>query len=256
MYIHRLNLIITVLVALLATSCQKKEFTEPVKVNLEVAIAYGESSYLSFKEGHILFEQILFDGQRHQGGSVHFATESGNEIGPVQFADGSSGAIKKFDIPQGIYNSMQWRFILDEIEMFIEKDEEEDDDDDEDDKEYDNDYDSIEDGGLILTGTFYSSDGDQKPLYIVLDDDEQLIVSSQNVGSYGDIILTSENTYTAQLLIDPFYAMQTISEETIENAEVSTNESGEFIEISEENNEALYEIIVYRLESSLKVFIE
>lgn len=250
MRIYRLNFIITLLLSLCLFSCQKKEFTEPVKVNLEVVIAEGTSSFISFDKGYVMFEQIGFDGQRQQGGNVHFSTESERSIGPIEFSNSRTGAIKQFDIPQGIYTSMQWRFVLEEMEGFVEEDD--DDDDDADGLEFD----EPEEGGLILVGTFNRADGERLPLYIIIDDDEQLLVSSKNDSSYGHITLTSENTYAAQLFVDPFYAMHTISFESMEKAEISSNEHGDFIEISEDKNEALYEIIVYRLESSLKVLVE
>ncbi|WP_430814459.1 hypothetical protein [Carboxylicivirga sp. RSCT41] len=254
MYKHRLNLFGALLVFMLAISCQKKEFTEPVPVQLEVLLANGESSYLSFSEGYILLKQVMFDGQRQQGGNVHFATEPGNDIGPLMFNNNSPGQIRKFDIPQGIYTNMHWRFAMEEIEMWTDNDDE-DDEHDEDDGEEELEYDTPEDGGLILTGYYRNTDGMSIPLYIIVDDDEQLIAGSQINDSYGDITLTSENTYTAQLLIDPYYALQTISVTSLESAELSEGEGGDFLEISENRNEALYEIIAYRLESSLKVII-
>ncbi|MCU4155035.1 hypothetical protein J1N10_03555 [Carboxylicivirga sp. A043] len=245
MYINRLIFIIILLVSLLVISCQKKEFTEPVRVNLEVALAEGSSSYFTFYKGCVMFEQILFDGQRQQGGDVHFATEEDNNIGPIEFQNNSVGIIKKFDIPQGIYNNMQWRFVLDEIET----DEIDGDDDD-------SETEDLEEGGLILTGVYTNLEGEQIPIYIIIDEDEQLRASSQNESSYGDIILSSENSYSAQLLIDPYYAMQSISIESMEEAEISDSESSDFIEISEDENETLYEIIAFRIQSTLKVVIK
>lgn len=242
-YLLKLKLLLFLLMAL--NACQKSEFTEPVTVQMEVKIAEGGSAHLNFNLGYILFEQILFDGQREQGGEVHFSTEPDKSIGPIAFAATSPGHIKKFDIPQGVYSHMQWRFILDDID-----DNDDFDDEDESDEELD-----LE-GGLIIAGTYKKTDGTRLPLYIVIDDDEQLLVKTEGANGYGDITLITDNSYVAQLIVDPYYAFQPISVESLERAEISSDDGQGFIEISTESNEALYESILLRIESSVKVIIK
>lgn len=217
----------------------------PVSVDMEVTIAEGSSPHLTFDGGLIMVEQIAFSGHRNQGGDVYFATEDGDGFGPVSFPHNSFGHIKKFDIPQGVYSHMEWDLALDDIDS-------QDDDDVEDaDDEW-----QVADGGLWIAGTYTRVDGAPLPLYVSVDDDEQFSVKTEGVEGAANITLHISNSYLAQFVIDPYYATQTVSVRSLENAEVSSGTLGDYIEISADKNEALYENILFRLERSAKVVIK
>ncbi|WP_430812139.1 MULTISPECIES: hypothetical protein [unclassified Carboxylicivirga] len=238
----------TLFTLLMFSSCQKDEFTYPVAVKMEIAIAEGNASHLNFTHGYILFDQITFEGQRRQGEDVYFATRSDDEIGPVYFQYGDKVRVKDFDIPQGIYSSMRWRFELEDMDDIG---------DDTDSSNYDEvDENLLDEGGLLLVGSYRALDGTVLPLYIVVDDGELLVADTKGGDSYGDITLSTENTYNACLVLDPYYALQAVAPESLEAAERSDNDGVEYIEISEDENEALFEIILYRLQNSISVVIE
>ena len=224
------------------SACQKEDFTSPVTVNLKVELAEASLPHLHFDRGIVLFSQISFDGQRYQGGDVHFFTDRKNSIGPIQFANKLAGFVKKFDIPQGVYSHKEWRFALDEI-------------DDDYYESFGGEHMEDLDGGLIIKGTYTKQNGSQLPLYIVVDEDEDFKVTSQGIDGYGDITLTTEKEHTALLVFDPYYAMNTISIESLEAAKVSDEDDILYIEISSDENEALYELVLFRLEKSVKVII-
>lgn len=239
-YLQALKLLIVVFIGL--SACQKEDFTSPVTVNLKVTLAKGAQGHLHFDKGIVMFKQILFDGQRNQGGDVHFLTDAKNNIGPIEFTDKSEGLIKKFDIPQGVYSHKEWRFELDEIDDdYLESLGEEQ-------------LEELE-GGLIIGGTYTKKDGSQLPLYIVVDEEESFRAVSEGINGYGDVALTVDKKYTALLTFDPYYAMSIISVESLEAAMVSEEDDSQYIEISSDENETLYELVLFRLEKSLKVII-
>jgi len=231
------------LVILMLYACQKEDFTEPVSVNMEVKIAEGSSQFLTFTGGKIMLDQIAFDGHRKQGGDVHFATEGENDIGPVNFSEASAGQVKKFDIPQGVYSHMKWRFELEDIDFS-------------DDADLDHTFLHSQDGGLIIEGTFKNTNGGQVPVFIIVDDEERHVAVTEGDNGYDDITLVSSNSYIAQLLFDPYYAMLPVSIESLESAEVSNDGNNNYIEISADKNETLYESILFRLENSIKVVVK
>ncbi|MCU4174227.1 hypothetical protein [Carboxylicivirga sp. N1Y90] len=235
-------------------SCQKKEYTVPVNVELEVALKNGTSNHLSFDSGTILFKQIFFDGHRTQGGDVHFATKTDDEIGPFQFFFDHPALIENFDIPQGVYSLIEWELTLDEID-----DIENDDDDNDEGNNIDNNS-KIEDfeteGGLVFNGTYNSLSGHIVPLFIIIDEDEIFKVKTINNDGLQDITISAEKPYLAQIKFDPYYATKTISVESLESSDLSHTDLGAaYIEISSDQNEVLYENILFRLQNSVKIII-
>jgi len=231
------------------SACKKEDFTEPVSVNMEVKIAEGSSPHLAFKLGAMMIDQIAFDGQRDQGGDVHFTTEDGEEIGPILFPYNQVGYIKRFDIPQGIYSHMSWHIELEDLES---------DDEDTDTEESDQSSNDVQvsEGALLISGVYTKIDGTQLILYIIVDEDEQFLIKTEGGDGSNSMTLVTGTSYLAQLIFDPYYAMQTVSVQSLEEAEVAANASESFIEISANKNEALYENILFRLGRSAKVVIK
>lgn len=235
------------IISIILFGCQKKEFTEPVSVELEVKIENKSLDHITFSQGLIMFQQISFNGHRNQGGDVHFSTEMGIEIGPIDFSF-TPVPVKRFDIPQGVYNSMQWRFILSDIDK---------EENDESNLEFDDtDEYPIDEGGILFIGYYRNIEEIQLPLYIVIDEEEHLNCITETEQGLEDITLSSSNSYVAQLVLDPVYALQSISIQSLEEAEISSDDDISFIEISSDMNETLYEQIVFRLISSAKVVVK
>ncbi|WP_439181499.1 hypothetical protein [Carboxylicivirga taeanensis] len=227
---------------LLVSSCQKKAFTEPVVAQLVVTMASGDLPQISFESAGVYFEQIVFDGHRQTGGDVHFATEPDKSIGPVYCTGNTVGAIKEFDIPQGVYTHMEWRFILGDMS------EAEDDADVEEESDIE--------GGIVISGLLNKQDGTSVPVKVIIEDEEELLIKTIAETGYQDITLLATDSYEIQLVIDPYYAMRPISLESWENAELNDDDEAGYIEISSDMNEELYEMVLVRLESSVKALIK
>jgi hypothetical protein len=235
-------------------SCIKDEFTLPVRIYLSVKI--GEQNKtdntLSFERGEIVINGILFDGKREAGGDYTFNTESGNKFGPQDFYPQSQvqQELTYFDVPQGIYTMMKWKFELsDGLERFDE------DDDEEGDIEEEEEDDNTLTPGLILHGNYINLDGEILEVRIEIDPFESFECLSITETGDNNINIISGNTYNAVLYFDPYFVFRAISIESLEDADCSDDEISPVLLISSDSNEELYEIILFRLQQSVKIVI-
>jgi hypothetical protein len=224
---------------LIMHSCIKDEFTRPVRVAFSVMIdeQYKSDDTLSFKSGEIILKNIRFDGKREAGGDYSFSTESGKKFGPQVFyaESGTRQTIADFDMPQGIYTSMKWRF---ELSNGLER------------LEYD--YDTP---GLILKGSYINPEGETVSIRIEIDPYELFECLSITGTGKTSIDIISGKEYNAQLCFDPYFAFRAISAKTLEDADYSDDELAPLLLISSDSNEELYEMILFRLQQSVKIVV-
>jgi hypothetical protein len=222
-------------------SCIKDENTHPVRLSVSVNIAeqYKTSDTLSFEKGEIIIKEIQFEGKREAGEDYSFNSETGKKYGPKDFfpQSGSRESIALFDIPQGIYTLMKWRFELsDGLEKF------EPDDDD-----------NNETPGLIIQGNYIRHNGKKLLVRIEIDPFESF--ECQTISQTGEkkINAISGKVYNAVLFFDPYFAFRSISSDSIDDADYSDDEKSPLLLISSDSNEELYEIILFRLQQSVKI---
>jgi hypothetical protein len=234
-------------------SCVQDEFKQPVRVNLSVMITdqYKTSDTITIESGEIVINKIQFDGEREAGGNYFFVSESGKKFGPLFFNTQSSAQpeLARFDLPQGVYTLMKWKFELsDSLQRFNQNDDDEDDDND-------NEHNQATTAGLILLGRYTDPDGEILKVRIEIDPFESFECIAVNDTSDRNINIISGNEYNAVLYIDPYYAFRAISPESLDDADCSEDETSEVLLISSQSNEELYEIILYRLQQSVKIVI-
>ena len=229
-------------------SCtEKDELTLPVNVDFMISISDNSSGdeYLSFTGGVIGVQKIGFEGKRDAGEDIFFETDPKMNLPQLTFGTYAQPAsISDFDIPQGIFNYMKWDINLKKIVI----DELNDDDDDGDD-------DSLY-TGLAILGTYSYQSGVSIPIILAIDNAEQFSVRSFDPEGNSTIVLSVEKDYDAVLLLDPGYSFHSISRESIEEAETSDDSGTEVILISSEENEDLYEVLLYRIAQSAKVIVK
>jgi hypothetical protein len=225
---------------LIMHSCIKEEFTRPVRVAFSVRIdeQYKSDDTLSFKSGEIILKNIRFDGKREAGGDYSFSTESGKKFGPQVFytQTGSQQTIADFVMPQGIYTSMRWRF---ELSNGLER----------------LDYDDNDTPGLILKGSYINPKGETINIRIEIDPYELFECLSITGTGKTSIDIISGQEYNAQLYFDPYFAFRAISAKTLEDADYSDDELAPLLLISSDSNEELYEMILFRLQQSVKIVV-
>ncbi len=229
-----------VIIAMLTQQSCKDEFTRPVRISLSVIIneQYKTDGPLSFESGEIIIKEIRFDGKREVGEDYSFNTESGKEFGPLDFYPQSVSreTIADFDLPQGVYTLMRWKFELSDGLERLEPD------------------DDMEPPGLILTGNYTNHNGETFPVRIEIDPFESFECMSLT-GTGGNIInIVSGTAYRADLYLDPYFAFRAISNVSLDDADYEGDNIPVLL-ISSDSNEELYEIILYRLQQSAKIVV-
>ncbi len=247
---NNIKLVIIIMILFLNGCIKKDDLTLPVKVDFKIGIADNPSKddYLTFNGGEIGVRRIQFDGKREAGGDVFFETDPKIIFPTLAFYKSSQPVtISDFDIPQGIYNYMKWDINLKGIVI-----DELIDDDDEDENE-DTDSPNI---GLSITGKYTYLSGTSITFIIAISNTELLSVRAFDPDENSRIVLSVDQDYEAILLFDPAYAFHSISRESLEEADVSDDTGIELIVISSEENEDLYEDLLYRIAQSVKVVVK
>ncbi len=223
---------------------EKDELTLPVRVYFKIGISpenSTSSSYLSFTEGQIGVQGIQFEGKREAGEDIFFETDPKMNLQTFAFSTSEQTLISDFDIPQGIFNYMKWDINLKKIETegYID----------------DDDTGSLS-IGLVISGIYKYSDGSSIPVIIAIDDTEQFSVKSDDpVGNSRIVLSSNKEYYEAVLLLAPVYAFSSISRESLEEADISGDPGHQVIIISRNENEDLYENLLYRIALSARILI-
>jgi hypothetical protein len=222
----------------------KDDFTLPVRIRLMAAVADNPSSevYLNFTGGIAGIQKIRFTGNREVGGDIFFETDPNAKFEPVSFGlSANPKLISEFDIPQGIYTSADWDIILKGIGATEE---------DGVSCELDSAY-----TGLLLTGTYIYLDGSTGYIRIEIDITEQISVKTFDSSGNSSIVLSADKSYEAVMFLVPSFAFHSISRQALEEADNCSEGNQKIIDISSEENDELYQIIVYRLIQSAKIIL-
>ena len=231
-----------VLIALLFFSCTKDDLTQPVKVRFSINSKQidGLSSYLSINKTVVGIGEVSFIGLRQQGSDVHFDTKQGTHQGTfVISADQQAKYITYFDIPQGIYDYMNWDITLYEIDDDI----------------YEDTLADIEDYGLLIHGLYTKIDGSKIPIYFVVPPLQKLSFETTNLDGSTPISITDGNIYNINIELNPAQALSSINRDFFEQAIVEDDEEMEYIIVSGEINPSFYQFFLFNLEKTLKATV-
>ncbi|TVQ85793.1 MAG: hypothetical protein EA393_13290 [Bacteroidetes bacterium] len=251
MHKHTIGLPGLLMILLLFNGCMPDdELSAPVNVNLYVVMGTNTPgiNYVDFHNIAIAVQQIKFYGVRQEGSDIFFNSQPNAPYGIYAIRkDQSPPLINAFDIPQGVYNQMRWEIQTREI----------DDDYYEDyfDEELDE-FIDVDDFGIIIEGKYTKLDGTQILLFIAIDPIEILLMETFDTGGNNQLSLLSGQSYNVRLEINPYVAIENIERSLLENAETDEEDDIYFIEISSDENEDLYERILFRLKNTVRAIIE
>ena len=255
---YKIKLVVIILILFMAGCTEKDDLTLPVRIQFKVGFSrYSKDHtwelleyehYIEFTEGYIFIQKIQFEGIREAGGDVFFETDPEINLPTTEFGGLIDKAlVTEFDIPQGIYNSMKWDIYLRKTatdELIGEDDTD------------------LLYKGIVIKGTIYQrwfreiwglgSDSSSTIQIIFVIDDTELI----SIRSYPDIAISNDRVHEAILRLDPNYAFDPISEESIKEAEISSDINGDpLLIISSSKNKNLYEMLLYRISQIARVLI-
>ncbi len=239
------------MILLLLSGCiPDDELSTPVTVNLNLVMGTNLPgiNHVEFYNTVIAVQQIKFYGIREEGSDIFFSSQPTVPFGIYAIKKNQPASkIDVFDIPQGVYNQMRWEIKTKEIDddyyedYFDDKLEE---------------YIDVDDFGIVIEGKYKRLNGSEILLFIAIDPTEILLMETFNTGGNNQLSLISGKTYNLILEINPYIAIQNIERILLENADADEEDDIEYIEISSDENEDLYERILFRLKNTVKAIIE
>lgn len=210
------------------TSCKKQDLKKPVDVDFVYRIVnHGEANpKLHFQTGEISLADFSIKGDRIEGEDINFSrnyaplvtSDLDNNIGIEDLA---------FDLPQGDYQSIDIRFSCQ----------------------------SQQEPSLWLSG-FYKPQGGP-PIDLLLEINESKVFEIQAVHSNGSaqMKLDADLPVKGSIEMDPYDWFENVSEEMMENAEITELEDNETILINSQNNTSIYNIIVANLTTGNEIIL-
>ena len=110
--------------------------------------------------------------------------------------------------------------------------------------------------GLLLIGNYTWLAGGTAIMYVAICPEQLLRAEIQSTAGSGALPVIPENIYTATFVINPYAAFSGIPRHMFENADTETSDDeSEYIIISPEENEELYDFILFRLAQNITATI-
>ncbi len=237
-----LRVLFFMLVAIIP-SCGSDE-NDPVRVNFDVRFELNtqQPAHFSFSRLAVSIHSLRFVGTRQTGNDVVFNTRPGQAVGffdlnPSRFLV----PVTWFDIPEGVYNSMRWELATRAMD---------------DDIYHDDDPFSLDDYGMVIFGSYTRVNGAFTNLIIALDPADVLKFDSFNAQNQLPVTLIFGNTYSAEVVINPFAIMGAVPRSMLEQAEFSEEDEGFYLVISSDENEDIYSLLLLSLSRNLRVIVK
>ncbi len=222
--------------------CKKDSLTHPVKVTFSINLEQikGLPAYITSSQSVVSIGSISFLGLRQQGGDVHFDTKPGTTQGTYILSSGKSAEyVTYFDIPQGVYDYMNWSIILNEI----------------DEETYDNTLVDSEDYGLLISGIYTKLDGAKIPFYFMIDPLHKFSFEASDIKGSTPMSIIDGQMYDILIELGPSEAILNINRDYFEKATIESDDDNEYIIISPESNINFYQYFLFQLEKTRRATV-
>jgi hypothetical protein len=210
-------------------ACNKvNQWKQPVKVcfNIDVLQEPAVSGNLSFSSGYLNIESFNFDGKREQGADVYFS-KSFNPQFSVVLNDNPVNEMS-FDIPQGVYTSI-------EVEVLSDN----------------NTFPNLVVSGIFSDGISYSV-----PIRFEYAEIDTFTIQGEDVfGDNQNIDLAENSEFKSTIWMNPSDWFKSVSESTLENADLVTFEGEKIILINSTNNTQIYKTVSDALSDDKQIAI-
>lgn len=209
---------------LLSTSCQKK-WKKPTTASFNFQLSSSSGSLTNFTSAYLNLNKISFNGVRSQGvQQISLDQQPGNM--QVNYSQKASSTGIKFDIPQGTYS----RISIDMVTSLDQKG-----------------------NSLQVDGTYV--DSLNKTFAVRFTFAASSVTSMLAVNSSGNntVILVEGTPATATIVMNPTYWFSPISRKMMDSAEHEMINNVATIEISKDENESLYNLVVSRIKDGNSV---
>jgi hypothetical protein len=233
MPLYKARLIFITLILFIAGCIEKDELTRPVKVNFKIGISpyfNFNAAYLHITKCQIGIQSIHFEGKREAGEDIFFDTDPKMNLQTLSFLQPITFDV--FDIPQGVYNYMEWKISLKCIDTEVLIDDR-------------NEYSPCI--GIAISGDYTFLDGYVIPFTFAVNDQVQFNVMSYDPYDNSKLVLSADKEYDANLLFAPEKGFNSFTQKSFEKAEISHEGGYPKIIISSSKNEKLYDLLLNRI---------
>ena len=223
----KLSIILTIILATVFTgSCLDDELKEPVSVKFEFSmdLEADGGKFLEFDGGELSLNALEFDGDREAGEDFYFLSEFESEL-EVDLLNKNQNQEVFFDIPQGIYTRIKLQIGNEAMTT----------------------------GPIITFSGVYSSvrDGDI-PVRIEFTNIDPIEIVAEDINNDPEIVLNKDVSTIVTISFDPDFLSQVSNSRQLESADITEVEGESVIVISENSNSVIFNIIVNRLERSVR----
>ncbi|PLX23701.1 MAG: hypothetical protein C0597_00685 [Marinilabiliales bacterium] len=225
---------IFVSMVIILSSCEKDDITQPVEVEFEFSMESfhmeGDSKAASgfdVDEGTIIISEIQFDGRRNQGEDYYFTSDFNSPL-MAQMHNRVMNQNVSYDVPQGIYDRIDIHLSLGDSAQFA----------------------------LQLQGRFQRGPLDEVLVDFQYAFKEQINIRARNNQGNEQVVFTQDSGLKAKVIFDVPHLFQFISMKMIQNAEITKNGNASVLEINNEKNTDIFNLMVTRLDNSMRVVFE
>ena len=210
--------------AFLILGCKKNQLKKPTDVTFNIDINRNQSTNgkLIFNGGTINLASFNVEGTRQEGDPVSFS-KSFSEGVLLNFSSTGTIAQLDFDIPQGVYTSLAVSF-----ETFEGP------------------------GGItiVVNGIYKNNSNADIPVTFEFLSSESFEIECEDKVNSGVVVLDKDTPANAIIKLDPIYWFEILSNNQLENANLTNIGGTMTLLINEENNENLYDLLVGRVDES------
>ena len=226
---------------LLLTACKKDELTLPAKVFLDFElISYEDENTLksgppvdlpfgsiTINKGTLAIGSIEFEGRRDEGRDVFFVSDLQQNL-IVDLETGKGKQELSFDIPQGVYNRME--FILELGE---------------------------DDGiSLVLEGVLRRGQAYELPIRFEYNIRDRIKIRAESGGETNKIVLRKDTPSRARIVVDAEEVFQFVKLPALQNATIYFHGGEDVLIISPDKNINIFNSMAIRIEKSFRVIID
>ncbi|EMR02444.1 hypothetical protein [Cesiribacter andamanensis] len=220
-------------------SCSKDDLTRPVAAVLLVEMGpsqgSGANESLEVTGGRLFINELGFDGYR-EGGENYFFTRSFTGGHGVVFSKEAPGQILQFEMPQGVYSRIDLSLELplgnDAAAAHEELDR------------------ADLRGGVELWGEYVTSHGVAVPFLFIYAGEDAYRFTARGDGGSQQVVVQEGQRQTARLTFQPQRWMDLINPRMLQSGKLSLVNGEPTVVISRHQNEAIYNLLVSRIEQS------
>ncbi|MBL4862816.1 MAG: hypothetical protein JKY09_07365 [Crocinitomicaceae bacterium] len=213
-----------ILFVLVATGCKKNQLKKPTDVSFKMDINRNTSANgkLVFTSGTILLASFDVEGEREEGDPIAFTRSFSSGL-LVNFSPDNSISEIQYDIPQGVYTSLDVNFST---------------------------FDDFGGNTIVVNGIYTNNASNDIPVRYEFLSSEYFSISGEDYSGSSSIVLDKDTPANTLIKLDPIHWFSIITTNMMENADLVNVGGIMTILINESVNDNIYDLIADRIDES------